>query len=188
MASVDSQGEIVPVELANPEETQIRKGENEPVCSFILPPLFDKHSGWYGNGLIDVAEKFEFGVCLMRGSLFLTYQGRSKETVFAGYPEQKRMTVRLRRIFATTLTQRPVTTVLVGAAQEGSPAKSWALRIGIPRVYQRRKGKGHRRRSFELYSALCSLEHNKRKARALIGQLAIYYLLVCARQKTELEM
>ena len=101
MASVDSQGEIVPVELANPEETQIRRGENEPVCSFILPPLFDKHSGWYGNGLIDVAEKFEFGVCSMRGSLFLTYQGRSKETLFAGYPEQKRMTVLLRRIFAT---------------------------------------------------------------------------------------
>ena len=44
MASVDSQGEIVPVELANPEETQIRRGENEPVCSFILPPLLDKHS------------------------------------------------------------------------------------------------------------------------------------------------
>ena len=149
MASLDSQGEIVPVELANPEETQIRKGENEPVCSFTLPPLFDKHSGWYGNGLIDVAEKFEFGVCSMRGSLFLTYQGRSKETLFAGYPEQKRMTVRLRRIFATTLTQRPVTTVLVGAAQEGSPAKSWSLRIGIPRVYQRKKGKGHRRRSFQ---------------------------------------
>ena len=37
----------------------------------------------------------------MRGSLFLTYQGRSKETLFAGYPEQKRMTVLLRRIFAT---------------------------------------------------------------------------------------
>ena len=28
-------------------------------CSFrsLLPPLFDKHSGCYGNGLIDVAEK-----------------------------------------------------------------------------------------------------------------------------------
>ena len=94
MASLDSQGEIVPVELANPEETQIGKGENEPVCSFILPPSFDKHSGWYGNGLIEVEEKFEFGVFSMRGSLFLTYQGRSKETLFAGYPEQKRMTVR----------------------------------------------------------------------------------------------
>ena len=23
----------------------------------------DKHSGCYGNGLIDVAEKFEFGAC-----------------------------------------------------------------------------------------------------------------------------
>ena len=58
MASLDSQGEIVPVELANPEETQIGKGENEPVCSFILPPSFDKHSGWYGNGLIEVNERF----------------------------------------------------------------------------------------------------------------------------------
>ena len=59
MASLDSQGEIVPVELANPEETQIRKaeGENEPVCSFILPPLFDKHSGCYSNGLFDIAKK-----------------------------------------------------------------------------------------------------------------------------------
>ena len=27
------QGEVVPIELPNPEETQIRKGENEPVCS-----------------------------------------------------------------------------------------------------------------------------------------------------------
>ena len=30
MASLDSKGEIVPVELPNPEETQKRKGENEP--------------------------------------------------------------------------------------------------------------------------------------------------------------
>ena len=33
MASLDSQGEIVPLELPNPEETQIREGENEPVRS-----------------------------------------------------------------------------------------------------------------------------------------------------------
>ena len=53
----------------------------------------DKHSGCYGNGLIDVAEKFEFGACSIwivedvgRGSfLFPTYLGRSKETLFAGY-------------------------------------------------------------------------------------------------------
>ena len=51
MASLDSQGEIVPIEIPNPEETQIWKGENEPVCSR------------YGNGLIDVAEKFEFEAC-----------------------------------------------------------------------------------------------------------------------------
>ena len=28
MASLDSKGEIVPIELPNPEETQLRKGEN----------------------------------------------------------------------------------------------------------------------------------------------------------------
>ena len=52
----------------------------------------DKHSGCYGNGLIDVVEKFEFGACSIwivedvgRGSfLFPTYPGRSKETLFAG--------------------------------------------------------------------------------------------------------
>ena len=53
----------------------------------------DKHSGCYGNGLIDVAEKFEFGACSIwivedvgRGSfLFPTYLGKSKEPLFAGY-------------------------------------------------------------------------------------------------------
>ena len=51
----------------------------------------DKHSGCYGNGLIDVAENFEFGACsiyvqdVSRGAfLFPTYLGRSKETLFAG--------------------------------------------------------------------------------------------------------
>ena len=69
MASFDSKGEIVPIELPNPEETQttqLRKGENEPVRSCTFPLTFtfaDKHSGCYGNGLIDVAEKFEFGAC-----------------------------------------------------------------------------------------------------------------------------
>ena len=33
MASIDSKGEIVPIELPNPEETKIRKGENELVRS-----------------------------------------------------------------------------------------------------------------------------------------------------------
>ena len=33
MARLDSKGEIVPIELPNPEETQLRKGENEPVRS-----------------------------------------------------------------------------------------------------------------------------------------------------------
>ena len=52
----------------------------------------DKHSGYYGNSLIDVAEKFKFGARSIwivedvgRGSyLFPTYLGRSKETLFAG--------------------------------------------------------------------------------------------------------
>ena len=35
MASLDSKGEIVPIELPNPEETQLRKGENEPVHSHL---------------------------------------------------------------------------------------------------------------------------------------------------------
>ena len=34
MESLDSKGEIVPIELLNPEETQLRKGENEPVASW----------------------------------------------------------------------------------------------------------------------------------------------------------
>ena len=53
MASLDSQGEIVSMELPNPEEKQIWEGENESVrsrqhlsliCSFcsVLPPLFHK--------------------------------------------------------------------------------------------------------------------------------------------------
>ena len=51
MASLDSQGEIVPIELPNPEETQIWEGENESYVpanisfySFclLLTPLFDK--------------------------------------------------------------------------------------------------------------------------------------------------
>ena len=33
MANLDSQGEIVSIELLNPEETQIWKGENESVSS-----------------------------------------------------------------------------------------------------------------------------------------------------------
>ena len=52
----------------------------------------DKHSGYYGNSLIDVAEKFKFGACSIwivedvgRGFyLFSTYLGRLKETLFAG--------------------------------------------------------------------------------------------------------
>ena len=61
--------------------------------TFLLTFKFaDKHSGCYGNRLIDVAEEFEFGASSIwivedvgRGSfLFPTYPGRSKETLFAG--------------------------------------------------------------------------------------------------------
>ena len=52
----------------------------------------DKHSGYYGNSLIDVTEKFKFGACSIwivedvgRGFyLFSTYLGRLKETLFTG--------------------------------------------------------------------------------------------------------
>ena len=63
MANSDSKGEIVPIELPNPEETQQRKGENEPVRFPLTFTFADKDSGCYSNGLIDVAEKFEFGAC-----------------------------------------------------------------------------------------------------------------------------
>ena len=33
MASLDSKGEIIPIELPNPEETQMQKGENKLVHS-----------------------------------------------------------------------------------------------------------------------------------------------------------
>ena len=64
---LDSQGEIVPTELPNPEETQIWDGENKSVRSrqhLVLPLLLVISSfirqariGCYGNGLIDVKEK-----------------------------------------------------------------------------------------------------------------------------------
>ena len=67
MTSLDSQGEIVPTKLPNPEETQIWEGENESVRSrqhLVLPLLLVISSfirqariGCYGNGLIDVKEK-----------------------------------------------------------------------------------------------------------------------------------
>ena len=44
MASFDPQGDIVPIELPNPEEAPIWEGENNNIylCSFclLLPPLF----------------------------------------------------------------------------------------------------------------------------------------------------
>ena len=67
-----------------------RTGTFPLTCTFA-----DKHRGCNGNGLIDVAEKFDFGACSIwivedvgRGSfLFPTYLGRSKETLLAGYEE-----------------------------------------------------------------------------------------------------
>ena len=67
MLSSDSQGEIVPLELPNPEETQIWKGENESVHShqhlilqlrLVITAFIEQaRTGCYGNGLIDVEEK-----------------------------------------------------------------------------------------------------------------------------------
>ena len=67
MASLDSQREIVPIELPNPEETQIWEGENESVryrqhlflqlLLVIVAFIKQARTGCYGNGLIDVEEK-----------------------------------------------------------------------------------------------------------------------------------
>ena len=68
MASLDSPGEIVPIELPNPEETQIWEGENhESVRSrqhlilqlLLIIAAFIRQAriGYYGNGLIGVEEK-----------------------------------------------------------------------------------------------------------------------------------
>ena len=62
MANSDSQGEIVPLELPDPEETQIWKDENESVHShqhliLQLRLAITARTGCYGNGLIDVEEK-----------------------------------------------------------------------------------------------------------------------------------
>ena len=93
MASLDSKGEIVPIELPMKSRGNTPTEGWKQTGTFPLTFTFvDKHSGCYGNGLIDVAEKFEFGTCSIwivqdagRGSfLFLTYLGRSKETLFAG--------------------------------------------------------------------------------------------------------
>ena len=68
MASLDSQGEVVPIELPNPQETQIWKGENKSalsrqhlICSFcsLLLPLFDMQGldAMVYNSLFDIEEK-----------------------------------------------------------------------------------------------------------------------------------
>ena len=64
---------------------------------------------------------------------------------FSLVPGQKRITVRLRRIFATTLTRRPVTTVFSTRHKEDTSATSWALSIATS-VSEKN---GHRRRSFQ---------------------------------------
>ena len=48
---------------------------------------------------------------------------------FSFVPEQKRITVRLRRIFATTPTGRPVTTFFSTRPKEDTSETSWALSI-----------------------------------------------------------
>ena len=69
MASLNSQGEIVLIELPNPGETQIWEGENELVrsvpthiyfcsfCSWLALFFLQRRIRCYGNGLIDVEEK-----------------------------------------------------------------------------------------------------------------------------------
>ena len=67
MKSLDSQGEIVPIELSNPEVTQMWDGENKSVHSrqhlilqlllVISAFIWQARIGCYGNGLIDVKEK-----------------------------------------------------------------------------------------------------------------------------------
>ena len=68
---------------------------------------------------------------------------------FLFVPEQKRITVRLRRIFATTLTRRPVTTVFLTRPKEGNSAKSWALSIATSV-----SGKKEKKTSKKKFSAL----------------------------------
>ena len=93
MASLDSKGEIVPIELPMKSRGNTPTEGWKQTGTFPLTFTFvDKHSGCYGNGLIDVAQKIEFGACSIwivedagRGSfLSLTYLGRSKETLFEG--------------------------------------------------------------------------------------------------------
>ena len=67
MKSLDSQGEVVPIELPNPEVSQMWEGENESVRSrqrlilqlllVISAFIWQARIGCYGNGLIDVKEK-----------------------------------------------------------------------------------------------------------------------------------
>ena len=68
---------------------------------------------------------------------------------FSLVPEQKRITVRLRRIFATTLTRRPVTTVSLTRPKEGNSAKSWDLSIATSV-----SGKKEKKTSKKKFSAL----------------------------------
>ena len=66
MASLDSQGEIVSMELPNPDEKQLWEGENESVRSRqhlslqlllgIATFITQARIGCHSNGLIDVKE------------------------------------------------------------------------------------------------------------------------------------
>ena len=67
MASWDSQGEVVPIELPNPQETQIWESENKSALSrkhlilqhLLIIAAFIWHAriGCYGNSLIDIEGK-----------------------------------------------------------------------------------------------------------------------------------
>ena len=92
--SFDSQGEIVPTYIHR--YGRVKKNWYVPAniyicsfCLFILPPLFDKYSGCYGNGLIDVAEKnktlkwfWQHRSCVIRNSCTLVVMGLRLSFVF----------------------------------------------------------------------------------------------------------
>ena len=92
VASLDSKGEIVPNRASKSRENTAMEGWKRTAN---ISRFADKHIGCYGNGLIDVVEKFEFGACSIwivedvgtSSFLFPTNLGRSKETLFTGYSE-----------------------------------------------------------------------------------------------------
>ena len=80
MASLHSLCEIVPIELPNPEETQIWENENKSVCShqdlilqlllIIAIFIWQARIGCHGNGLIDIGKKTQNPVFDNAGCVF----------------------------------------------------------------------------------------------------------------------